>query len=166
MLFFLLRSCANISSPMITLRQRKVIFASLLAVIVAAVAYSIYESQDWPVPEAAKQAKNPMQPSAAILASARTLYLDKCANCHGDTGKGDGPEAASYYPHPASLADASRMEGKSDGELFYRITHGRRPMPAFKKRLSDEQRWQLVLFIRTFTHFDTPASPRAPTPAR
>lgn len=141
---------------MITLRQRKVIFASLLAIIVAAVAYSIYESQDWPVPEAAKRVQNPIRSSAALLASARAVYLDKCANCHGDTGKGDGPDAASYYPHPASLADASRMEGKSDGELFYRITNGRRPMPAFKKRLSDEQRWELVLLIRTFANLDTP----------
>lgn len=151
---------------MITLRQRKVIFASLLAVIVAAVAYSIYESQDWPVPEAAKQVKNPIQSAAAVLASARAVYLDKCANCHGDTGKGDGPEAASYYPHPATLADASRMETKSDGELFYRITNGRRPMPAFKKRLSDEQRWQLVLLIRTFANLDMPVTPPAPTPMR
>lgn len=148
---------------MVKLRQRKIIFASLLAMIVAAVAYSIYESQDWPVPEAAKHVQNPIQTSAAVLASAHAVYLDKCANCHGDTGKGDGPEAASYYPHPASLADASRMEGKSDGELFYRITNGRRPMPAFKKRLSDEQRWQLVLLIRTFADFDAPASPVAPT---
>ena len=149
---------------MITLRQRKIIFASLLAIIVAAVAYSIYESQDWPVPEAAKQVKNPMQSSAEVLASARAVYLDKCANCHGDTGKGDGPEAANYYPHPATLADPSRMEGKSDGELFYRISNGRRPMPAFKKRLSDEQRWELVLLIRTFANFDTPVRPPAPTP--
>src|SRR5690349_2664547 len=148
---------------MITLRQRKIIFGSLLAIIVAAVAYSIYESQDWPVPEAAKRVRNPIQSSAAVLASAHAVYLDKCANCHGDTGKGDGPEATSHYPHPASLADASLMKGKSDGELFYRITNGRRPMPAFKKRLSDEQRWQLVLLIRTFSSLDTPASPVAPT---
>jgi mono/diheme cytochrome c family protein len=151
---------------MITLRQRKMVFVSLLAIIVTAVAYSIYESQDWPVPEAAKQVKNPVQSSPAALASARAVYLDKCANCHGDTGKGDGPDAQTYYPHPASLGDASRMEGKSDGELFYRITNGRRPMPAFKKRLSDEQRWQLVLFIRTFANLDTPVRSPAPTPPR
>lgn len=151
---------------MITLRQRKIIFASLLSIIVAAVAYSIYESQDWPVPETAKQLKNPIQSSAVVLATARAVYLDKCANCHGDTGKGDGPEAASYYPHPASLADASRMDGKSDGELFYQITNGRRPMPAFKKRLNEEQRWQLVLLIRTFANLETPVRSPARTPSR
>lgn len=151
---------------MITLRLRKIVFASLLAIIVTAVAYSVYESQDWPVPKAAKQVKNPMEASAAVLASARAVYLDKCANCHGDTGKGDGPDSQTYYPHPASLADASRMEGKSDGELFYRITNGRRPMPAFKKRLNDEQRWQLVLLIHTFANLDTPVKPPAPTPPR
>jgi len=151
---------------MISLRQRKIVFASLLAIIVAAVAYSIYESQDWPVPETAKRVQNPIQSSAAGLASARAVYLDKCATCHGETGKGDGPEADSYYPHPASLAEASRMEGKSDGELFYRITNGRRPMPAFRKRLSDEQRWQLVLLIRTFANLDTPVRAPAPAPPR
>lgn len=151
---------------MITLRQRKMIFVLLLAIIVAAVAYSIYESQDWPVPEAAKQMRNPVQPSAASLASARAIYMDKCANCHGDTGKGDGPDADSYYPHPASLADASRMDAKSDGELYYRITNGRRPMPAFKKRLTDEQRWQLVILIRTFAKLDTPKQVPAAPPAR
>lgn len=151
---------------MITLRQRKMIFGLLLGVIVVSVAYSIYESQDWPVPEAAKLMKNPVQPSAAVLASADAVFLDKCANCHGDTGKGDGPDAASYYPHPASLADASRVQSKTDGELYYRITNGRRPMPAFKKRLSDEQRWALVLLIRTFAKLDTPLRPPEAPPVR
>jgi len=42
------------------------------------------------------------------------------------------------------------MNGATDGELFYQISEGRKPMPSFKKRLSEEQRWQLVLLIRSF----------------
>ena len=42
------------------------------------------------------------------------------------------------------------MRSVTDGELFYRITKGRRPMPAFERRLSDEQRWQLVVLVRAF----------------
>lgn len=142
---------------MLTLRQRKLLFVLLLGVIVMVIAYSIYDSYDWPVPEAAKQMRNPIQPSASALASAHSIYLDKCANCHGDSGRGDGPEAASHDPRPASFADASLINSMTDGEIFYRITNGRRPMPAFKNRLTDEQRWELVLLLRTFVNIDMPA---------
>ena len=141
---------------MLTLHQRKLLFATLLAVIVFVVAYSIYDSYDWPVPETAKQMKNPIETSSAALTSAHSIYLDKCANCHGDRGKGDGPEAASHDPRPASFTDARRMNAMTDGEIFYRITNGRRPMPAFNNRLTNEQRWQLVQLIRTFVNIDTP----------
>ena len=42
------------------------------------------------------------------------------------------------------------MSATTDGELFYQISEGRKPMPAFKKRLTEEQRWQLVLLVRSF----------------
>jgi mono/diheme cytochrome c family protein len=55
-----------------------------------------------------------------------------------------------YRPPPASLAVAMRdgTNGMTDGEIFWKITEGRRPMPSFKKELTDEQRWQLVNFLR------------------
>jgi len=133
-----------------TLRQRKMLFFALLAVSALVLVYALYTNYEWPVPEAAKKVKNPLQASAAGMASARAIYRDKCANCHGDTGKGDGPEAASHYPPPASFLDYHRMHATTDGELFYRITKGRRPMPAFESRLTEEQRWQLVLLVRAF----------------
>lgn len=134
-----------------SLRLRKLLLAALLAVIVVAVAVAVYQNRPWKIPEAARLRKNPIQSSPAILAAARAIYLDKCANCHGQTGKGDGPDAASYYPSPASLADAKRMDARTDGEIFYQISQGRKPMPSFKKRLTEEQRWQLVLFVRSLS---------------
>ena len=101
--------------------------------------------------EEAKLRRNPLESTPQALAAARVIYLDKCVQCHGETGKGDGPDAALYYPSPASLIDAKRMSGVTDGELFYEISEGRKPMPAFKKRLSEEQRWQLVLFVRSLS---------------
>ncbi|MGB7285048.1 MAG: cytochrome c [Candidatus Acidiferrum sp.] len=134
-----------------TLRLRKLLFGSLLALIGISIAIALYDNRPWSIPEAAKVRRNPIQPSPAALAAARSIYLDKCANCHGQTGKGDGPDAASYYPSPASLADAKRMNSETDGEIFYKISQGRKPMPAFKKRLTEEQRWQLVLFVRSLS---------------
>ena len=139
-----------------TLRLRKGIFAALLAVILVCVAVAIYQNREWKIPEEAKLLKNPIQPSPTALATARTIYLDKCVQCHGETGKGDGSDAAMYYPAPASLTDAKRMNTATDGELFYEISEGRKPMPSFKKRLTEEQRWQLVLLVRSFASSDSP----------
>ena len=115
------------------------------------IAYNVYENHDWPVPEAAKQMKNPLQSSPAALDAARSLYRGKCVNCHGDSGKGDGSDAASYYPSPTDFTDHRQMDALSDGEIFYRITNGRKPMPSFKRKLTDEQRWQLVLLVRAYS---------------
>jgi mono/diheme cytochrome c family protein len=105
--------------------------------------------KDWPVPAEAAKLKNPVKATPENLAAARAIYMDKCANCHGEKGFGDGPEAGMYDPPPASLADAPLMNGMPDGEIYWKITEGRKPMPSFKNQLSDEQRWQLVNFLRT-----------------
>ncbi len=129
---------------------RKIIFAAVLAVICFAILAGVYQNRAWKVPEEAKQRQNPVESSPAALAAARAIYRDKCVQCHGETGKGDGSDAALYYPAPASLTDAKRMNAVTDGELFYEISEGRKPMPSFKKRLTEEQRWQLVLLVRSF----------------
>jgi len=95
-------------------------------------------------------AQKSIAPSPAALNAAKQVYADQCANCHGDTGKGDGSDAMMYDPGPADLTDASRMNKLTDGEIYYQITQGRKPMPSFKKRLTEEQRWQLVLLVRSF----------------
>lgn len=130
----------------------KVVFVALLALVTVLIVYSAIHPApwSWPVPEDAKQLKNPLPPSASTLQSAQRIYLDKCANCHGDTGKGDGRDAARYDPAPFDFTDSKRMSGVTDGELFYKISEGKRPMPVFKTKLSEDQRWALVLLIRSF----------------
>lgn len=126
------------------------LFAFVLALIVFSLALAMWQSREWVIPEEAKRLQNPVTPSAVAMASARLIYLDKCAQCHGDSGKGDGPEGKMYDPAPGNFTDVKRMSTRTDGELFYQISQGRKPMPAFKKRLSEEQRWQLVLLVRSF----------------
>src|SRR5208282_1753594 len=138
------------SNAQANLRKRKLLLAFVLALLAAAILYAISENRPWKIPEEARRRVNPVPFSPAALAAGRAVYLDKCVQCHGETGKGDGPDAASYYPHPASLTDTKHMNGVTDGEIFYQISQGRKPMPAFKKRLTEEQRWQLVLLVRAF----------------
>jgi len=126
-----------------------VLFVTLLVVAAGSGLYAFLHPGPWIVPEAAKQVPNPLKPSQADLPGARRLYEDKCAECHGDSGKGDGSQGKMYDPLPMNFTDAAKMNPITDGELFYKITEGHRPMPGFKKRYTDEQRWQLVLFIRS-----------------
>jgi mono/diheme cytochrome c family protein len=128
---------------------RKLFLALILVTLCVVAVFAYYENRPWKVPEEAKLRPNPVQPSASALSTGRAIYMDKCTQCHGQTGKGDGPDAASYYPSPTSLVDAKHMRSVTDGEIFYQISQGRKPMPAFKKKLSEEQRWQLVLYVRS-----------------
>jgi mono/diheme cytochrome c family protein len=133
-------------------KAQKVAFVLLLLLILIVVGYSAYEqNKPWVIPEEFKRLKNPLQPSDSNLRAASELYRDECAQCHGDGGKGDGPESKMHSPAPADLTDAVRMHGVTDGEIFYQITAGRRPMPSFKSRTTEDQRWQLALLVRSFS---------------
>src|SRR5262252_6092288 len=134
-------------------RRRKLakfVFVLLLMVGAASAVYAFFHSGPWIVPEEAKRMPNPIKPSQANPFEVHRMYLDKCAECHGETGKGDGNQSKTYNTPPTNFTDTARMSTMGDGELFYKITEGHRPMPGFKKRLTEEQRWQLVLFVRSF----------------
>jgi len=134
------------------LQTRKTLFASLLALICIALVYIAFQrDKPWVVPEEVKKRKNPIAPSESTLQAARRIYTDECAQCHGEHGKGDGPEAMMHDPPPSDITDARHMNTVTDGEIFYQISEGRKPMPSFKKRLTEDQRWGLVLLVRSFS---------------
>lgn len=147
------------ANPSRTLELRKFLFVGLLVLICVSIGLAVYhQKKEWRVPEEAKNLRSPLLPSESNLTAAKILYRDKCSDCHGDAGKGDGPQAIMHDTQPANLTEASRMSRITDGEIFYQISEGREPMPAFKKRLTPEQRWQLVLFVRAFSAPGNPAT--------
>jgi len=135
------------------------LFIALLLIAAGSAVYAFLHPGPWIVPEEAKRVVNPLKPWQADLPGARARYLDKCAECHGDTGKGDGPQAKLYDPKPSDLTDAAHMNPISDGEIFYKLSEGHRPMPGFKKRFTEEQRWQMVLFLRSLAAPPAQAAP-------
>src|SRR6266704_3684686 len=85
-------------------KLRKILFASVIAIICVARVYFVYQqNKAWAVPEEVKKLKNPLQPSESNLSAARELFKENCVECHGDAGKGDGPEALMHDPPPADL---------------------------------------------------------------
>lgn len=131
-------------------RLRLILFVGALALILISVGFAVFQPRPWIVPLPDRQRKNPLVATEANLAAAKQIYEDKCSNCHGDTGKGDGSDAMMYDPTPSDLTDATKVDKLTDGEIFYQITQGRKPMPSFRKKLTDQQRWQLVLLVRWF----------------
>jgi mono/diheme cytochrome c family protein len=138
----------NAPAPRPGRNLRLVIFFLILAAIVIGLVSIAMQKRTWVIPEAAKQAKNPLAQTDQALTEGKKTFGDFCARCHGHSGKGDGTDAYKYNPSPGDLTDAKEMGKRTDGELFYIITAGKKPMPAFYRRLNDEQRWQLVLLIR------------------
>lgn len=102
-------------------------------------------------------------PGAAWPGDPPALYGRLCAACHGATGQGDGPNAASLPVRPAALASAGDMSRRSDDALFDTIFAGgfvmnrSNFMPPFGKTLTRDQIWGLVRHIRSLCRCEGPS---------
>ena len=87
---------------------------------------------------------NPVRADDASLVRGRTLYQQQCALCHGESGRGDGPAAASLLPPPADLTLHTRWH--PDAQLFWFVSHGvsGTSMAGFAERLAIRDRWDVI----------------------
>ena len=94
---------------------------------------------------------NPIPPNASSIAVGKALYVTHCVPCHGGAGKGDGPVGLTLNPRPADLSLHAIPGVHTDAQLYDWITHGfpRSVMPAFSDRLTNEERWHLINYVRT-----------------
>ena len=106
------------------------------------------KSEKWLSPAASAAKKNPIASTQESIAAGQKIYSKTCAMCHGKTGDADGPAVIELNIHPAKLSDP-KLANESDGSLFWKITTGKKPMPAYGKRFSETDRWNLVNYIRT-----------------
>ena len=101
------------------------------------------------VPEAARSRTNPISSTPEVMEQALDLYQKNCFPCHGSSGRGDGPATQFVKTRPADLTNREEQDRLTDGEIFWRVSEGKDPMPPFKKKLSEEERWKLVLHVRS-----------------
>jgi mono/diheme cytochrome c family protein len=87
---------------------------------------------------------------AADLAAAKKTYEEKCAKCHGLTGKGDGPKAKSLKKKPRDYTDKGKMAELTDEKLIKETLDGKKPMPSYRGKLTEAQIADLIVYIRTF----------------
>ena len=94
--------------------------------------------------------QNPIPADPASLAAGKAIYENDCVPCHGERGRGDGPLAKTLDPAPVDLGQ--HMGLHPEGETFLQISQGipGTAMPAFEGRLTEEERWHVLNYIRTF----------------
>src|SRR6202795_2809247 len=91
---------------------------------------------------------NPVQPAAQNLARRREQFHTYCAPCHGATGQGDGPVAHILSKPPKNLISGTSKD-LPDGYIYGAIRDGVLSMPSYAEEMPAEQRWQVVMYIRS-----------------
>jgi len=115
-----------------------------------------FSKNTWELPEDADKTPNPVPSSAESIAKGKELYMERtkgnCVFCHGDTGAGNEANMPRLRRKPADLTNKERMTAMTDGEVYWKITRGINGiMPAGEKRMSEEERWNVVNYVRTLS---------------
>lgn len=86
------------------------------------------------------------------VAVGEELYQANCARCHGEDGRGDGPEAAELSVAPTDFTDQALMAAKSAEQFFQATSEGIAPdMPGSGDQLSEDELWALTSYLRALT---------------
>jgi mono/diheme cytochrome c family protein len=92
--------------------------------------------------------RNPVPATAESLAQGKTLFDINCAMCHGHTSAERGPVGKKLTPPPPGL-DHELLQSLGDADIFKAITFGFGRMPPFQEKLTPQERWNLVNYLRT-----------------
>ena len=93
--------------------------------------------------------KNPITDKAASASRGEKLFVNNCAKCHGLSGNGYGTVAHGFTTWPRQLWAWNNTGPETDGYLFWFITNGRSDMPPWGLILSENNRWDLINYIKT-----------------
>jgi len=96
--------------------------------------------------------------SADSILAGREIFLANCAACHGVFGNGQGATKPTFGSLPADFTDRAKIDLRTPQYLYWRVSEGGQVepfrsqgsiMPAWKFKLSETERWQVIAFIRT-----------------
>lgn len=134
--------------------MKKNVALSLAVLFVAAITFMSFgvnqeQPAPWPVPDEYKNMKNPVAADAESIQIGKMLYNKNCASCHGKDGTGNGPKARMLETYEGDFS-GSYYQNQTDGEHFYKTKVGRDEMPGYDGKVSDEDIWHMVNYMRTF----------------
>ncbi|NDJ60746.1 MAG: c-type cytochrome [Chloroflexi bacterium] len=86
------------------------------------------------------------------IAQGAELWALHCAECHGDTGRGDGPRADEFTEGVGNLLDQASVVNLSDSAIYTLVTEGvGDQMPAYEDELTEAERRAVVAYSRTLS---------------
>jgi mono/diheme cytochrome c family protein len=99
--------------------------------------------------------KDAKQAPATVIDEGKALYEGKgtCFNCHGKSGKGDGPAGAMLDPGPRDFTNCDFQAKRTDGELFWTVKNGVQGtgMVSFAPGIvTEEEAWKILAYVRSF----------------
>ncbi len=89
----------------------------------------------------------PAPVTTATLAKGRQRYDIYCSVCHGLSGEGDGMIVQRGFPRPPSFHE-QRLRDAPEGHFFSAMTNGYGVMYSYAARLTPEERWAVIAYIR------------------
>ena len=94
---------------------------------------------------------NPIESTSESVARGKELYDNYCSTCHGLQGGGNGPAAHGISTFPGQLWVWNNADSSEDGYLFWFITEGGSDMPPWGVILSENERWDVINYVKTLT---------------
>ncbi len=99
---------------------------------------------------------NPVPRTMEQMGRGQHLFEIYCLPCHGTTAVGDGPATGpDRFPAPPSL-HTDQARAYTDGAIFHIITKGTAKMPNYADKLTPNERWQVVHYIRALQRAANP----------
>ena len=120
-------------------------FIKLLSIIFIFSLGTSVLAQTWVVPNDQKAVVAPFKFTPDMQKQGEQIYLKNCQSCHGLLGKDNW---AKLTPPPGDLSK-EKAQIQTDGEIFYRITTGKVPMPEFRNILTEDDRWWVIAYLRS-----------------
>src|SRR4030042_1429036 len=121
----------------------------IIGILLVSGAANAQEVKSWPVPDEYKNMENPVARDEAGNKAGMALYIKYCASCHGKTGLGDGVKSRTLKDYAGDFSGAN-FQDQTDGEHFFKTKFGRGEMPKYEGKISDEDIWHIVNYMRTF----------------
>ncbi len=106
---------------------------------------------------------NPVPLTVEAIDAGKAIFTRECIICHGDAGRGNGPYRDGLLPPPPDFR-ASKYQNYTDADYFWRISEGLpwTAMPAWSVHYSEEDRWNLVHYVRSI-FVQNPPAPSLPS---
>jgi cytochrome c len=122
-------------------------FLIVFVLFLFCVTESFAQEVSWVAPEYSNSLKNPFVGNQKATNKGKETFNQMCVLCHGLKGEGNGEAGLTLERHPANFL-ALNVKSQTDGAIFWKITNGKSPMASYFELLTDNQRWELVNYIR------------------